>query len=161
MNLQPDLLPALNLPNAAIPLPQIVTAGQPQAADFERLARAGFKSVIDLRLPDESRGFDEPSTVRSAGLDYHNIPVSLPTLGDGQFDEFRKLLCQDQSGAVLIHCGTANRVGALLIPHLVLDQGRTTTEALAIARSVGLRSDDLGRAAISYVEKQQSKNTAK
>ena len=149
----------INLPNAGSPLPGLVTAGQPDSAQFEELARAGVKTVIDLRPPEEPRGFDEPQAVRAAGLEYYNIPVSAPTLGDAQFSEFRKHIGAKRDGTVLVHCASANRVGALLIPYLLIDKGRSRAEALEIARSVGLRSDDMARAAIRYAEKHQRKNS--
>lgn len=159
MTSQPDLLSTISLPNGSSPLPGVVTAGQPAAAQFIELARAGVKTVIDLRPPDEPRGFDEPVTVRAAGIEYLNIPVSPTTLGDAQFDEFRRQISAERDGTVLVHCASANRVGALLIPCLILDKGRTRADALEIARRIGLRSDDLARLAISYVEKQQQKNS--
>lgn len=153
MTTQPDLLSTVGLPNVGFPLPGMVTAGQPNAAQFEQLARAGVNTVIDLRPPEEPRGFDEPATARAAGLAYHNIPVSAATLGDKQFDEFRELAGSGQDGMTLVHCASANRVGALLIPYLMIDQGRTREDALDVAHKVGLRSDDLARMAISYAEK--------
>lgn len=160
MTSQPGLLPIIGLPNGSSPLPGIVTAGQPSAAQFEELAQSGVKTVIDLRPPEEPRGFDEPATARAAGLAYHNIPVSAATLGDAQFDEFRRLAGAERDGTLLVHCATANRVGALLIPYLMIDKGHMRGDALEIARSVGLRSDDLAQMAISYAEKHQQKNSA-
>lgn len=158
MSREPDFLSTLNLPNAGSPLPGIVTAGQPDARQFELLARGGVTTVIDLRLPGEPRGFDEPATVSAAGLEYHNIPVGPSLPGDAQFDAFRERMSSEHNGKVLVHCATANRVGALLIPYLMLDKGHTSADAVEIARSVGLRSDDLARAALTYAEKRQKKN---
>jgi len=139
------------LPNGASPIPGVLTAGQPSAAQLSQLAQSGVKTVIDLRSPDEPRGFDEPATARAAGLKYRNIPVTPATLGDQEFDEVRTLLRDENARPVLVHCGSANRVGALLVPYLVLDEKRSREDALRIARDVGLRSDDLARAALSYV----------
>ena len=52
---------------------------------------------------------------------------------------------------VLAHCSSANRVGALLIPYLILDEGSTPEKAKEIAAEVGLRSNRLERAALRYV----------
>lgn len=158
MTSQSDLVSAIGVPNGSIPLPGMLTAGQPSAGQLEQLARAGIKTVIDLRPQEEPRGFDEPATARAAGLAYHNIPVSAATLGDKQFDEFRKLVGAGQEGMMLVHCGSANRVGALLIPYMMIDQGRTREDALHIARGVGLRSDDLAQMAIAYAEKRTNKS---
>lgn len=140
-----------NLPNGGSPVPGILTAGQPTAAQLVQLAESGVKSVIDLRAPDEARGFDEPATVAAAGMKYRNIPVGPATLGSAEFDELRTLLRDENEKPVLIHCGSANRVGALLIPYLMIDKRQSRDEALHIAKEVGLRSDDLARAALAYV----------
>ena len=141
----------VRLPNGASSLPGVLTAGQPSAAHLSQLAQSGIKTLIDLRSPNEPRGFDEAATVRAAGLTYRNIPVTPATLGNHEFDEFRKLHRDESARPVLVHCGSANRVGALLIPYLVLDEKRSRDDALKIAGEVGLRSDHLARAALSYV----------
>jgi len=133
----------------------VLTAGQPSAAQLSQLALSGVKTVIDLRSPSEAREFDEPVTVRDAGLNYRNIPVTPGTLGDHEFDEIRTLLRDENARPVLLHCGSANRVGAVLIPYLILDERRSREDALRIARDVGLRSDELARAALGYVGKHQ------
>jgi uncharacterized protein (TIGR01244 family) len=141
------------LPNGAQPLAGVLTAGQPSAAQFSELAKAGVRTVIDLRSPVEARGFDESASVRAAGLTYRNIPVTPTTLGNHEFDEVRGLL-RDGARPMLIHCGSANRVGALLIPYLMLDEKQSRDDALRIAHDVGLRSEDLMRAALMYVGEQ-------
>lgn len=143
---------AAALTNGACPLPDVASAGQPRAEHFRRLADAGYRTVIDLRAPDEPRGFDEASLAREAGLAYENIPVTPDTLGDAQFDRLRALLKDPATRPAVVHCASANRVGALLIPYLLLDDGRTPDEAIAIAERVGLRSPELARVALRYAK---------
>lgn len=143
---------AAELANGACPLADVATAGQPRAEHFDRLAAAGYRTVIDLRHPEESRGFDEAEATRAAGLRYENIPVTAATLGDAEFDRFRALLGEPDIRPVLVHCASANRVGALLIPYLILDERRTLDEALAIADEAGLRSHELAELALRYVK---------
>ena len=57
----------------------------------------------------------------------------------------------------VVHCASANRVGALLLPHLVLDEGRTEADAIATARAIGLRSQELLEAALTYLHDEQEK----
>ncbi len=145
-----------SLPNGASPINGVFTAGQPGAADFRELANAGVKTVIDLRSPAEPRGFDEPSTARAAGLTYHNLPVTPGAIGDREFTELRKLLGDQQARPVLVHCGSGSRVGALLIPFLVLDEKRSRDDAMTIARDVGLRSDDMARSSLAYINAHEA-----
>ncbi|MBA2442822.1 MAG: hypothetical protein H0V53_10530 [Rubrobacter sp.] len=71
--------------NASCPLEDVGAAAQPEAKHFKRLAEAGYKTVLDLRIREEPRGVDEPEVVRGAGMEYVNIPVSPETLGDEAF----------------------------------------------------------------------------
>jgi len=144
-------LPA-GLPNAGAPLPGVITAGQPSASQLEQLAQGGVEIVADLRAASEDRGFDEPAAAARLGLEYHSIPIVGASIGAREFAAVRSLLRARGTRPILVHCKSANRVGAALIPWLVLDQHRSRDEALAIARQVGLRSDDMGRAAIAYLD---------
>ncbi|MEO5579074.1 MAG: protein tyrosine phosphatase family protein [Gemmatimonadaceae bacterium] len=149
------------LPNGASPISGVFSAAQPGAAQFKDLAEAGVKTVIDLRSPTEPRDFDEPSTARAAGLTYHNLPITPGALIDRNFDEFRRLLSDDQVRPVLVHCGSGSRVGALLVPYLVLDENLSRDDAIKIARSVGLRGDDMARSSLAYVDAQEAESAHK
>ena len=136
------------------PLPGLATAGQPTAGELRALGDAGVKAVLDLRHPTEPRGFDEAATARAAGLRYENIPVTPATLHEDDFARVRAFLNEAANRPVLVHCASANRVGALLIPYLVLDAGHTIKAALQLAQGVGLRSPELAAAAEQYVRAQ-------
>jgi len=84
-------------------------------------------------------------------MEYVNIPVGHEDIHDKTFDRFRELMRDGGCRPMLVHCSSANRVGALLIPYLVLDEGKSTEEAREIAAQVGLRSTSLERAAFRYV----------
>ena len=107
---------------------------------------------MDLRIPEEDRGLDEPEAARQAGMEYVNIPVGHEEVNDETFERFRELMADPECRPVLVHCSSANRVGALLIPYLILDEGKSTEEAAKIASEVGLESDELKQAALRYTE---------
>ena len=119
------------------PVDGVTSAGQPDAAALEVFADSGYAAVIDLRGPDENRGFDEAGTAEALGLDY----VSLPVVGrDGvSFENAAKLdaLLEKYEAPVLVHCGSGNRVGALLALRESL-AGADTAAALEAGRSAGL-----------------------
>lgn len=120
-----------------IPVDGLTSSGQPDAAAFKVFADAGYVAVIDLRGEREDRGLDEQQIVEDLGLAY----VSLPTSGrDGiSFDQARALddVLGQYDGAVLVHCGSGNRVGALLALRESM-QGATDADALAYGKSAGL-----------------------
>jgi len=67
--------------------------------------------------------FDAPAAVRAAGLDYLNIPVSHTPLDDRALEDMQQAL-HEVIGArrAFVYCNSGNRVGAALIPHLMLDR---------------------------------------
>lgn len=141
---------APGLRNANQPLEGVATAGQPEVGHLGRLAAAGYRTVIDLRGPGEDRGLDEPEAVRRVGMEYANVPVGHENVDGETFDRFRELMAEPERRPVLVHCASANRVGALLIPYLILDTGMAAEEASLAASRVGLRSENLRRAALRY-----------
>jgi uncharacterized protein (TIGR01244 family) len=119
------------------PAEGIMAAGQPNEAGLRELADNGFAAVIDLRTEGENRGIQEQAVVESLGMEY----VSLPVAGRSgiTFENARQL---DQilgrfDEPVLIHCGSGNRVGALLALRERMN-GADTEEALAFGRSAGM-----------------------
>lgn len=144
------------LPYGSCPVAGVATAGQPEAESWPALARAGFKAVIDLREPSEPRGQDEPGEVARAGLAYLALPVSHDTLGDRQFDAVRAFVRDPAHRPVLVHCATANRVGALLLPYFALDEHLAIAEAHRLAVEVGMRSPDYSQLALDYVRRHTS-----
>lgn len=144
------------LPYGACPVAGVATAGQPDAVAWGALARAGFKSVVDLREPDEPRGHDEPGEIARAGLAYLALPVGHDTLGDRQFDAIRSFVRDSAHRPVLVHCATANRVGALLLPYFALDEHMAVDTAQRLAIDVGMRSPDYSQLALDYVRRHMS-----
>jgi len=141
-----------DLDNVGQPFEYVVTAGQPEEEHLKRLAEAGYKTVVDLRTPGETPRPDEwGMVVRQAGMEYVNIPVGHKDIDNETFDRFRELIRDGGRRPVLVHCSSANRVGAILIPYLILDEGSTPEKAREIAAEVGLRSNRLERAAFGYV----------
>ena len=55
---------------------------------------------------------------------------------------------------VFVHCHSGNRVGALMVPWLVLDRGWDVERALAGARAGGLRTPALEQKALDYVRRR-------
>lgn len=126
------------VPKGGAPEDGLVTAGQPSLEDFQRLKEAGLKSVINLRRPDERGTASEPEWMDELELNY----LALPIAGAGDLTESAaRELDQALANAdrpVLLHCGSSNRVGALLALRAHYVQGQTIEEALAFGRAGGL-----------------------
>src|SRR6476660_3342850 len=115
-------------PNATSPEPGVLLAGQPTGEQVQLAAEDGYKTLIDLRMPEEPRGFDEVEAARLTGLVYVNLPVSPATLDQATIDRFLAVLKKAQK-PVLIHCGTDSRTGALWYAWLVLEKGKKPAAA--------------------------------
>ena len=140
-------------PNAGQPLPWLVTAGQPSADQMRAVATAGVRVVIDLRDPMEPRPFDEPTTAAALGLTYINIPVGPATLTEATLDRILAAVREHADTPTLLHCASANRVGAALIPYFMLDQGMGEQDAVDAAMRVGLRSAEMMEWGMAYARK--------
>lgn len=134
------------------PAAGVYAAGQPTPDDLAALARDGVRTVINLRAPDEPVEFDEAAVAEALGLRYVRIPVAGPAdVAPGTVERFsRELELARGEGDVLVHCASANRVGALLALDHGLTHGAPREEALALGRAGGLVSlepvvDDLLR----------------
>ena len=89
--------------------------------------------------------------------------VELPFQNDAEltdkiFEQSRKLLSQagDDDG-VLLHCGSANRVGALWMVHRVMDGRMAIEEARNEAARVGLRNEAYEAKALDYLKRKGKK----
>lgn len=123
----------------AEPAAGITAAAQPTANGLRELAESGYAAVIDLRTAGEDRGLDEQAIVEDLGMEY----VALPIAGRDDLT-FEKAGMLDQilrryERPVLIHCGTGNRVGALLALR-EKKNGAADEDALAFGRSAGMTS---------------------
>lgn len=142
---------ALAFRGAARPLPGLVTGGQPDSATFAALAAEGVRVVLDIRTPGEPRGLDEARVVESLGMRYRSLPVSEGLLDEDLFEAFRLEMAAADSGAIVVHCASGNRVGGMMIPWLMLDRGKSAREADSLAQVMGLRSGAMREAAHAYV----------
>ena len=133
-------------------LNDVFLASQPGPQGFRDAKEAGIKTVVDLRLTEENRDFDEPALLAELGLTYHYLGFKTPdSLTDEVFDEVRALLNDPKKSPVMVHCASANRVGAVWLAHRVLDGGVAWEEALAEAKTVGLGSQAYEAKAQDYV----------
>ncbi|MEL6547690.1 MAG: sulfur transferase domain-containing protein, partial [Myxococcota bacterium] len=93
----------------------LIAAGQPSASDLQGLASEGVKTLVNLRKEGEANlPADWGEQVQAAGMQYVSIPIAGPE--DINVDNAR-ILAQaigDGPGRVAVHCGSSNRVGALL-----------------------------------------------
>lgn len=141
-------------------LGDIYLAGQPTPEDLSLLKREGIKTVITLRKPEEVP-WDEAAAVTQQGMKFVQIPFQQPEeLKPKVFDDVLKVLRDKKRGPTMLHCGSANRVGAIWYAYRVLDGKLTPEAALEEAKIVGLRTQGYLDQAQVYVEKIQKQPPA-
>lgn len=119
-----------------------IAGGQPSEEDLAALAGKGFVAVIDLRGEDEDRGFDEAAAAAANGLEYSPLPISgAEAINTENALKLGELL-DAYDGPVLVHCGSSNRVGAL-VALLEAERGATSDAALEAGRAAGLTNERL------------------
>lgn len=154
-----ELLTALRgVANAQEPIPGLVTGGQPTARHLSALKDAGCEVVLDIRDPMEPRPFRTPEDVRAAGLEYVNVPVGHGAVPAATFERVRTIVKDlvDGGRKALFHCASGNRVGATMIPYLMLDRGLSEDDAVLEAMKMGTRNAELIESALAYVQEKRS-----
>jgi protein tyrosine phosphatase (PTP) superfamily phosphohydrolase (DUF442 family) len=145
-----------DIPNACQPLPDLVTGGQPNEEQLVAFRAAGGQVVLDIRAAREPRPLDEVAVAQRLGLEYIVIPVTTGAVTDATLERIVDALRKAHGRTTLFHCASGNRVGAALIPYLVLDQGMEEEDAVQQALRVGLTSPELMAWGLSYARRSRT-----
>jgi protein tyrosine phosphatase (PTP) superfamily phosphohydrolase (DUF442 family) len=130
-------------------------ASQPARDDFALARDLGVRTVVNLRKASEL-AWDEAAAVRALGVSYENPAFQSPEeLTDAVFDGVRRELTDAEKQPLLLHCSTANRVGAIWLAHRMLDDGIPYDSALREAETVGLKNPALRDKARDYIERHR------
>ena len=133
-------------------------SGQFAQVDIATLKEHGVTRVITLRTDGEIE-WDEKGAIKNAGMEFLKVPFRSPeALTDDVFDSVRRLL-NDKSKTTLLHCGSANRVGGVWLPHRVLDEGVELETALEEAKQIGLHTEFIEEKALDYIKRMQQRSS--
>ena len=137
---------------------KIATAGQPKDAAITQLAANGFRSVLNQRTASDDIDLKrEQELIEKAGMKYVGIPFTPANPEAGVVDAFIKAVKDPSNHPMLIHCGSANRVGALFMIYRVVDQGWTEDKAMEEAVQIGLTNPALKKFAQDYIAAHKQK----
>ncbi len=149
----PLLAAIAGVPNAAQPLPHLVTGGQPGARHLAALKQAGAEVVLDIRDPMEPRPLDEPALVRELGLTYEQVTVRQGALDDPVMEAVLAVLRRHEDRPTFFHCASGNRVGGPLLAYLMLDRRMSEEDAIDSAMRGGLRGADVLEWGLDYTRR--------
>ena len=130
--------------------------GQPTAEEFGAARERGIQTVITLREPSEI-DWDEPQVVKSLGMDFHAFGFRAPeSLTFELLDRVLAVMADEGSQPVMLHCASANRVGAVWMAHRVLHDKLEIAKAKDEAKQVGLRTPAYEAVVLEYIRERQS-----
>ena len=121
------------------------------------LRKEGFVAVINLRLASEQGANVEAgrAAAQTAGLKYIHLPFDGASPDPASVEGFLAAVADRSNQPVFIHCGSANRVGAVWMIKRMLQDKWTTEKALVEAEAIGLRSEGLKTFAAEYIKAHQ------
>jgi protein tyrosine phosphatase (PTP) superfamily phosphohydrolase (DUF442 family) len=147
--LSPSVLPGTRNVHVA---GDVVLAGQPSEDALVELSKRGCKTVVSLRMVGEER-YDEASICERLGMKFVRLPIGNPgDINEELVSSVCEILCSAKPGAgVLLHCASANRVGAVWLAHRVKQGRMAVSHARAEAAQVGLKTKELEEKSLEYL----------
>ncbi|BAZ37061.1 glutathione S-transferase-like protein [Calothrix sp. NIES-4101] len=100
-------------------------AGQVTPEELQQAAAKGFRSVLNLRSPNEP-GFleDEQQKAQTAGLEYANVPL-IPADGNQNLTEEAIQQIKNLPKPILIHCAAGGRASGIALIATAIEENLT------------------------------------
>jgi len=113
-------------------------AGQISSEELKQLAIGGFKSVLNLRDPDENGFFhDEKQEAQIVGLEYTNIPLNSQAPNQELTAEAIEAV-ENLPKPILIHCAGGARAGGIALIVEAIQGSLTYQEIAQKANELGI-----------------------
>lgn len=131
--------------------------GATSTSAFPALKQEGFVSIVNLRTAGEP-GVDVPAATQAAGkagLKYFHVPFNAAEPNPAVVERFLEIVVMPENQPVYVHCGSANRVGAVWLVKRVLVDGWEINRAVTEAEAIGLSSPALKEFALNYIRERQ------
>jgi uncharacterized protein (TIGR01244 family) len=132
----------------------VACGGATDPAALAGLAARGYKSVINLRqAPEAGAASEEASAAADAArLKFIHLPFNGAEPETKVFDAFIVAVTDPANQPVFVHCGSANRVGAVWLAKRMLVDRWPQEKAVEEARMIGLSSERLEAFALGYAK---------
>ena len=117
---------------------QLAIAGQITPDQLKQIADEGYKSVLNLRLPDETGLLaDEQEKTEFLGLYYVNFPTKTEDINHQSMLQIYQTIVELPK-PTLIHCDNSIRSAAIVLLYIAIKQGITFEKALQKVIALGL-----------------------
>lgn len=131
----------------------IACAGATTPAAVGEVKNLGYKSIINLRQPNEA-GADleaEEAAAKAAGITYVGLPFNTAAPDPAVVQRFLDAVTAPANQPVFVHCASANRASALWMIKRMLVDGWDAERAGTEAAALGLTNAALKTFALDYV----------
>ena len=95
------------------------------------------------------------AAAKTAGLKYIHLPFNAASPDPKVVSDFLGAVADKSNQPVFIHCGSANRVGAVWMIKRVLQDGWAIDRAQTEAEAIGLQNPQLARICDRYIKEHQ------
>jgi len=117
---------------------ELAIAGQITLVQLKQIADEGYKSVLNLRFPDETGLLaDEQEKAEFLGLYYLNLPFKAQNINDKAILEIFQRIAELPK-PTLIHCDNSIRSATIVLLYIALKQGIGFEKALQKVIDLGL-----------------------
>jgi protein tyrosine phosphatase (PTP) superfamily phosphohydrolase (DUF442 family) len=130
----------------------VACGGATEIATLASLQGDGFRTIVNLRMASEP-GADldgHLAEARRLALDHVHIPFDGQRPEPQAVDRFLEVMA-GATYPVYVHCLSANRVGAMWLAKLTLQDGCAVEPALVEAHTIGLKNAALEAFMLSYI----------
>ncbi len=110
--------------------PLIGTSGQPDREQFGEIAAAGYRTVINLAMPDSENAIaDEGDLVARQGMQYIHLPIDFAAPAASDARTFFGVMDALGDSRVFVHCALNLRVSAFMYLYLRHAKGFADADA--------------------------------
>lgn len=114
------------------------SGGQPSPEQLTAMKKAGIKTIINLR-PHSEISWNEAKYAKELGINYINIPVANASeITPENAVLLQNTIKENNHSPLLVHCGSGNRVGALISVAEATLNGATVEGAILEGKRWGL-----------------------
>lgn len=108
----------------------LACSGQPNEAQLQQLAAAGYKVIVNLGLLNTVYALpNEAALVTGLGMEYYHIPVQFDDPQISELTDFISYMNQHKGEKILVHCA-ANYRASVFIGLYLLSTGEITADEL-------------------------------
>jgi len=130
---------------------KVYIAGAPTADGLKALKAKGVTTLIDLRQ-EKQTSHEDATAAKAAGVERIHLPMESTGVTDAQAKAFLEVMHKHKGETVLIHCGSANRAGAMYGLHLGATGACSVEDAIRHAKATGMRNEGLANDVRTYLE---------